>query len=111
MAPRGIAAAAILVTVSGSQYTVSDGPGLGRVLDGYGGISGGGGCSRLLVDYPEVQRSQILDYLFLPNFGASLSILKVEIGGDGDSTNGAEACHRRLENETDLHRGYEWWIS
>lgn len=33
------------------------------------------------LDYPEPQRSEILDYLFKPNFGAALSILKVEIGG------------------------------
>ena len=32
------------------------------------------------------QRSQILDYLFKPKFGASLHLLKVEIGGDGQST-------------------------
>ena len=105
-----VSAALLLTGAAAADYAVSDAPGLGRTLDGWGGISGGGGCSRLLIDYPETQRSQILDYLFLPNFGASLSILKVEIGGDGDSTNGAEACHRRLANETDLHRGYEWWI-
>ncbi len=34
----------------------------------------------LLVDYVEPQRSEVLDYLFKPNFGASLQILKVEIG-------------------------------
>ncbi len=48
--------------------------------DGHGGLSAGA-SSRLLIDYPEPQRSQILDYLFKPNFGASLQILKVEIGG------------------------------
>ncbi len=31
----------------------------------------------LLPYYSEPYRSQILDYLFLPNFGASLHILKV----------------------------------
>ena len=67
----------LMLCVYASEYTVSDEAGFGRVLDGFGGISGGGGCSRLLIDYPETQRNQILDYLFLPNFGASLSILKV----------------------------------
>ena len=43
---------------------------------------GGGATSRLLVDYVEPQRSEVLDYLFTPNFGASLQLLKVEIGGD-----------------------------
>jgi hypothetical protein len=40
-----------------------------------------GGSSRYLYDYPQTQRDQILDYLFKPNFGASLHILKVEVGG------------------------------
>ena len=31
---------------------------------GVGGASGGGGGTRLLVDYPEPQRSDILDMLF-----------------------------------------------
>ena len=30
--------------------------------------------SRLLAEYPEPQRSQILDYLILPGFGASLQV-------------------------------------
>src|ERR1700679_3078859 len=47
----------------------------GRTFQGIGAISGGGGNSRLLIDYPEPQRSQILDYLFKPNYGASLQIL------------------------------------
>ena len=54
----------------------------GRVFDGVGAISGGGGNSRLLIDYPEPQRGQVLDYLFRPGYGASLQILKAEIGGD-----------------------------
>ena len=32
----------------------------GAVLDGYGGLSGGGATSRLLFTYPEPQLSQIL---------------------------------------------------
>ena len=48
--------------------------------NGHGALSAGA-SSRLLVDYPEPQRSEILDYLFKPNFGASLHQLKFEIGG------------------------------
>eukprot|EP01052_Picozoa_sp_SAG31_P018715 SAG31_NODE_1337_length_8738_cov_2.840954_6_plen_88_part_00 len=48
---------------------------------GLGGLSGGGATSRLTIDYKEPQRSQLLDILFKPNFGASLQVLKVEIGG------------------------------
>jgi hypothetical protein len=58
----------------------------GPTFDGGGAISGGGGNSRLLIDYPEPQRSQILDYLFKPGYGAAVQILKVEIGGDTNST-------------------------
>ena len=36
------------------------------------------GTARLLYDYPEQQRSEILDYLFKPNYGASFQHLKVE---------------------------------
>lgn len=59
----------------------------GHAWEGHGALSAGA-SSRLLWDYDEPFRSQILDYLFLPNFGAGLSILKVEIGGDGASTDG-----------------------
>ena len=41
----------------------------GRQFGGIGAISGGGATSRLLVDYPEPQRTQILDYMFKPFAG------------------------------------------
>ncbi|KAL7992616.1 hypothetical protein Chor_016872, partial [Crotalus horridus] len=66
--------------------------------------------SRLLVNYPEPYRSQILDYLFKPNFGASLQLLKVEIGGDAQSTDGTEPSHMHYENDENYLRGYEWWL-
>src|SRR5450432_2298308 len=87
-----------------------DGTSGGRTFDGVGGLSGGGGTSRLLFDYPAAQQSQILDYLFKPNYGASLQILKVEIGGDTNSTNGAEASHMRSRTDQNYTRGYEWWL-
>ncbi|HEY5003240.1 MAG TPA: hypothetical protein VII61_08815 [Ktedonobacteraceae bacterium] len=82
----------------------------GRTFDGVGGLSGGGGTSRLLFDYPSAQQAQILDYLFKPNYGASLQILKVEIGSDSNSTNGAEASHMRSRTDQNYNRGYEWWL-
>jgi O-glycosyl hydrolase len=94
---------------SAQQITV-DAAGTGRVFDGIGAISGGGGTSRLLVDYPEPQRSRILDYLFKPGYGASLQILKVEIGSDTNSSNGAEPSHMRTPTQVDCDRGYEWWL-
>ena len=51
-----------------------------HTFEGIGGLSAGA-SSRLLFDYPEPQRSDILDLLFKPFEGASLDILKVEIGG------------------------------
>ena len=42
---------------------------------GIGGLSGGGSTSRLLVDYPEDVRSDILDILFKPNYAASVQRL------------------------------------
>src|ERR1700686_3428697 len=68
-----------------------NGTGTGRVFDGIGAISGGGGNSRLLIDYPKPYRTQILDYLFKPDYGANLHILKVEVGGDTNSTDGSES--------------------
>src|SRR5271156_2564505 len=91
-----------------SVYNVSVSSGLGPRFDGIGALSGGGCTSRMLVDYPVEYRDQILDYLFLPNFGASLHILKVEIGGDGQSTEGTEPSHMHESDEANYHRGYEW---
>ncbi|HCT29193.1 MAG TPA: hypothetical protein DIW31_00300, partial [Bacteroidales bacterium] len=53
----------------------------GRTYEGIGALSAGA-STRLLIDYPEPYRGQILDFLFKPKFGASLQHLKVEIGGD-----------------------------
>jgi hypothetical protein len=87
-----------------------DGRGGGRALDGVGAVSGGGGNSRLLIDYPEPQRTQILDYLFRPDYGAAVQLLKVEVGGDTNSTSGAEPSHEHTRGAIDCGRGYEWWL-
>ncbi|XP_019497908.1 PREDICTED: galactocerebrosidase isoform X1 [Hipposideros armiger] len=96
--------------VPGGAYVLDDSDGLGREFDGVGAVSGGGATSRLLVNYPEPYRSQILDYLFKPNFGASLHILKVEIGGDGQTTDGTEPSHMHYALDENYFRGYEWWL-
>uniref|UniRef100_A0A8C5R9Z1 Galactocerebrosidase n=1 Tax=Leptobrachium leishanense TaxID=445787 RepID=A0A8C5R9Z1_9ANUR len=93
-----------------AQYPLSDQEGLGREFDGIGAVSGGGATSRLLVNYPEPYRSQILDYLFKPNFGASLHIFKVEIGGDAQTTDGTEPSHMHYPDDQNYFRGYEWWL-
>ncbi|HKN51385.1 MAG TPA: galactosylceramidase, partial [Amycolatopsis sp.] len=96
------AAAATSITINGG--------GSGRVFDGVGAVSGGGGNTKLLYDYAEPQRSQILDYLFKPGYGAALSLLKVEIGGDANSTDGAEPSHMHTATDQNYNRGYEWWL-
>lgn len=80
-----------------------------HTFDGHGALSAGA-SSRLLWDYPEPQRTQILDFLFKPNFGANLAILKVEIGGDGASTNGDEPSHEHFRGDLSCTRGYEVWL-
>jgi O-glycosyl hydrolase len=92
------------------QTVTIDANAAGRVFDGVGAISGGGGNSRLLIDYAEPYRSQILDFLFKPHYGASLQILKVEIGADMDSTDGAESSHMHTAKDENYNRGYEWWL-
>lgn len=86
----------------------ADSPGAMR-YDGHGGLSAGA-SSRLLYDYGEPYRSDILDYLFKPNHGASLDMIKVEIGGDSQSTDGTEASHKHSRDDLDCNRGYEWWL-
>jgi galactosylceramidase len=94
-----------------SQQTtvILDGHSGGRVFDGLGAASAGA-SSRLLIDYPEPQRSEILDYLFKPDYGASLQHLKVEVGADVNSTDGSEPSHMRTPGDHDSTRGYEWWL-
>ena len=53
-----------------------DPSGAGLAYDGAGGLSAGA-SSRLLFDYAEPARSEILDFLYKPNFGANLHICKV----------------------------------
>lgn len=100
--PAGPAAAATTITVNGTSA--------GRTFDGIGAISGGGGNSRLLTDYPAAQQQQILDYLFEPGYGADLQILKVEIGGDTNSTDGSESSIEHASGSVNCGNGYEWWL-
>jgi galactosylceramidase len=72
--------------------------------------SGGGGTSRLLYDYAEPQRSTILDALFKPKSGGSVQIFKVEIGGDGQSTEATEPSHMHTRHDENYERGYEFWL-
>ncbi|HEY1578053.1 MAG TPA: family 16 glycoside hydrolase [Terracidiphilus sp.] len=88
---------------------VLNGKSTGRIFDGLGAVSAGA-SSRLLIDYPEPQRGEILDYLFKPGYGAALQHLKVEIGADVNSTDGSEPSFMRSPTDFDSSRGYEWWL-
>ena len=87
LAALGLAAAAARADPSSSVTVDPDGAGL--PYDGHGGLSAGA-SSRLLFDYAEPARSEILDYLYKPKFGANLWVCKVEIGGDTQSTDGKQ---------------------
>jgi len=104
-------AAAIAPQARAATTTISvNGTSAGRTFGGIGAISGGGGNSRLLTDYPAAQQQQILDYLFKPGYGASLQILKVEIGGDTNSTDGSESSVEHASGTVSCANGYEWWL-
>ena len=77
--PIAIALAYCALPLLGGSIPL-DGSTIAHTFDGIGGLSAGA-SSRLLIDYPEPQRSEILDALFLPNYALSMQILKVEIGG------------------------------
>jgi len=88
---------------------VLDSAASGKVYEGIGALSAGA-SSRLLYDYKEPYRSQILDYLFKPGYGAALQHLKVEIGSDVNSTDGSEPSSMRTSDDHNYTRGYEWWL-
>jgi galactosylceramidase len=94
----------------GTQRVRLDGEAGGKRFEGIGVVDGGGATSVLLKDYPEPQRSQILDLLYKPKFGASVSVLYVEIPGDGNSTQGSMPSHMHTRDDLNYQRGYTWGI-
>jgi hypothetical protein len=114
LGPAGPARAARTLRAPGplpvSRITVN-GDGGDRVYDGVGAVLGGGGNARYLMDYPAAERTQILDYLFKPGYGAALQLLKLEIGGDANSTDGAEASIEPVRGQVNCDAGYEFSIA
>ena len=86
-----------------------DGAAVAHTFTGHGGLSAGA-SSRLLWDYPAAQRSDILDMLFKPQHGMGLHILKTEIGGDAQSTDGTEPSHEHARGDLSCKRGYERYL-
>lgn len=98
-----------LPVYAAKDQIVLNGRSTGSIFQGIGALSAGA-SSRLLIDYPEPYRSQILDYLFKPGYGAALQHLKIEIGADVNSTDGSEPSYMRSRTDHDFKRGYEWWL-
>jgi hypothetical protein len=106
------APAARAATADIPATTISvNGDGGDKTFQGVGAILGGGGNARYLMDYPSAQRNQILDYLFKPGYGASLQILKLEIGGGTNSTDGSEASIEPSPGTINCNAGYEFSIA
>jgi galactosylceramidase len=101
----------VLFSTAHAQTITISANGTGRVFEGIGAVSAGA-SSRNLVDYPGKQRSEVLDLLFKPKFGAGFQHLKVEIGSGENSTCGSEPSHviTRDELENPVARGYELWL-
>ena len=85
---------------------------IGWKFNGIGGLDAVGG-SRLLFEYPEPTKTQILDLIFSPNHAASYQILKTEINGDGDSSYGSGSSFKHTPNDNDpnrFNRGTHTWF-
>jgi len=101
---------AVLLEYVGLNTINVNGAVSGPQFYGIGAMSAGGGNTRLLLDYPPTQQSQILDYLFKPGVSANLQVLKVEIGGGADSTDGSESSIESNQGTINCNTGYEWWL-
>lgn len=67
-------------------------------------MNGGRGSKLHLISLP----SLVLQ--FKPKFGASLHILKHEVGGDTFSGCGTEPSHQHERGDLSYTRGYEWML-
>ncbi|MCQ2187469.1 MAG: galactosylceramidase [Bacteroidales bacterium] len=113
--PMMIAAAMLLAATmtqaATRQQTIRiDNVNEGKTFDGIGAVNGGGATSVLLKDYPDPWRSQIMDMVFKPMWGASVSTMLVEIPGDGNSTQGSMPSHSHHRGDFNARRGYTWWV-
>lgn len=75
----GVSLVLLLVAPAQCDITLAA-SGIGHTYTGHGGLSAGA-SSRLLRDYDSSIQSDILDFLFTPQWGLSLHLIKVEIGG------------------------------
>lgn len=90
------------------QQIELDGNKAGRTYEGWGTVFS---YAKLLYDYPQKERDEILDLLFLPNYGASLQILKMPIGFDGNSDHSCWQANKRSAGDPgNYRRGYGGWL-
>ena len=101
---QGLPTASVAQTVSISARSS------GKQFDGIGVVDGGGATSVLLKDYPEPWRTKIMEMVYKPMFGASISALLAEIPGDGNSTQGSMPSHSHWRGDANFERGYTWWV-
>jgi Glycosyl hydrolase family 59 len=94
-----------------TSITVNGSNGGGRAYGGAGAVLGGGGTARYLEEYPAAERKSILRYLFQPGYGASLQLLKLEIGGDTGTAAGSEPSIEQVRGQVDCNAGYELAIA
>lgn len=104
-----LSAATAFAATDVQKITIKD-ANRGKQFDGIGIVNGGGATAVLLKDYPEPWRSQIMDMVYKPHFGASVSTLLVEIPGDGNSTQGSMPAHSHYRGDFNPYRGYMWWV-
>jgi hypothetical protein len=113
--PSAAAGRTAPLTSLGTTSITVNGSGGDQTFMGTGAILGGGGNARYLMDYPQQQRGDILNYLFKPDYGASLQILKLEIGGGANSTDGSEPSIEPVPsssaNPPNCNAGYEFAIA
>ena len=103
-----LAASSFAVFAAAAPITIN-GSAIGFEYTGHGGLSAGA-SSRLVWDYPQPQLTDILDMLFLPMHGMGLHLLKLEIGGDAQSTDGTEPSHQHARGDLSCKRGYERFL-
>lgn len=109
-----------------------DGNSLACEYEGVGAISAGLGLP-FMEDYPDPYQSWLFDLVFKPNFGLGCNYLKIEIGGDINSSCGTEPAIMRTREEYErvcealasdnphdeqykdvqgmFQRGYEFWFA
>lgn len=104
-----LVACSIMTAAANQAININSANG-GKRFDGIGIVNGGGATSVLLKDYPEQQRREIMDMVYKPMFGASVSALLVEIPGDGNSTQGSMPSHSHWRGDNNFYRGYTWWV-